>query len=243
MLTDSQIERYSRQIILHGVGGKGQERLLRSRILLHGSGPIESAASLYLAGAGIGLLGIAASAERSPRRAADQPTGQALARLNPDCRVVTHSQQQLETPEPLVRDYDLTLSSTGTLQVCCHRLRLPFVFARLLEYGGALFVDRGYEQDRPCLRCIPEWFNLLDGRAKKECDDSAFFLGSLQATEAIKIILGLGQAQRSGLFRCEFPSLHFGEDDVRKNPRCPVCGPTEASIQQVGSAARPSSGG
>src|SRR5262245_12739667 len=106
MLCDSQIERYSWQIILPQVGGKGQEKLLRARVLVHGSGPLPTVALLYLAAAGVGTLGVIAG-DSSPVLSVFAPDQRdaafvALTRLNPDCTVVTHEAMNSSDPEQIV---------------------------------------------------------------------------------------------------------------------------------------------
>src|SRR5713226_9833172 len=107
MLSDSQIERYSRQIILPQVGGKGQEKLLRARALVNGSGPLQTAALLYLAAAGVGTLGVIANDSGAvfSAFAPDQreTVSAALTGLNPDCTVVIHRETDVADLEQLVR--------------------------------------------------------------------------------------------------------------------------------------------
>ncbi|HKA55520.1 MAG TPA: ThiF family adenylyltransferase, partial [Candidatus Binatia bacterium] len=143
MLSDSQIERYSRQIILPQVGGKGQEKLLRARVLVHGSGPLQTAALLYLAAAGVGTLGVIAG-DSSPVLSAfalDQKdtTSAALTRLNPDCTVVIHEAMTCPGPEQIVQGYDLVLSPPGPLHETCYTLRRPFLCAQVSAAGAWLF--------------------------------------------------------------------------------------------------------
>src|SRR5919204_1481442 len=109
MLSDSQIERYSRQIILPQVGGKGQEKLLRARVLVNGNGPLQTTALFYLAAAGVGTIGVLASAPFFvfSALAANQKEAlvNVLTRLNPDCVVAVHSTEDGVHPEQLVQGY------------------------------------------------------------------------------------------------------------------------------------------
>src|SRR5438105_1808791 len=127
MLSDSQVERYSRQIILPQVGGRGQEKLLRAHVLVNGSGLLQSTVLLYLAAAGVGTIGVIATAPFSllPALAADQhnAVSDALTRLNPDCTMVLHSGKDLACPEQLVQGYDLVLSAPDPLHDTCYALR------------------------------------------------------------------------------------------------------------------------
>jgi molybdopterin/thiamine biosynthesis adenylyltransferase len=227
MLSDAQIERYSRQIILPQVGGKGQEKLLHARVLVNGGGPLHTAALLYLAAAGVGTIGVAANAPPSllPALAVDQedPAHGVLTRLNPDCTVTVHPAEDAASPEQLVQGYDIVLSAPDRLHDTCYALRRPFICAQVSSRSAWLFSCRGYEPDQPCLRCLaPQTCGGAEGSAFAEV--AAVFLGTLQTTEALKLILGLSPASGGKLWQCQFPALHFSESVVRKNPECWLCG-------------------
>jgi len=227
MLSDSQIERYSRQIILPQVGGKGQEKLLRARVLVNGSGPLQTAALFYLAAAGVGTLGVLANTPPSVFSAlvADQEeaTSRVLTRLNPDCTVVVHTGADAIRPAHLVQQYDLVLSAPDPLHDACYAARRPFICAQVASSEAWLFVCRGYEPDQPCLHCLP--VQLGQSRESTAFTEvAALFLGTLQTTEALKSILGLHQTSRGKLLRCQFPALHFSASLVKKDPGCSLCG-------------------
>jgi adenylyltransferase/sulfurtransferase len=225
MLSDSQIERYSRQIILPQVGGKGQEKLLRARVLVNGSGPLQTSALLYLAAAGVGTLGVITndSGAMFPAFAPEQTetVSAALTGLNPDCAVVIHRETDIADSEQLVRKYDLVLSAPGPLHDVCYALRQPFLCAQVSAVDTWLFLCTGYEPDSPCLHCVPRQFFADD---KNEHALAALLVGTLQATEAIKLILGLACSSLSRLLYCQFPAQHFSGRIVRKDPQCALCG-------------------
>jgi len=225
MLSDSQIERYSRQIILPQVGGKGQEKLLRARVLVNGSGSLQTSALLYLAAAGVGTLGVIANDSGAvfSAFAPDQreTVSAALTDLNPDCTVVIHGAMDPPSPEQIVRGYDLVLSPPSPLHEVCYALRRPFLCAQVLAVDAWLFLCTGYEPDRPCLRCLPR--HLFEERTNMPLL-APLFLGTLQATEAIKLILGLSRSSTGKLLHCQFPTLHFSERPVQKDPQCNLCG-------------------
>jgi molybdopterin-synthase adenylyltransferase len=225
MLSDLQIERYSRQIILPQVGGKGQEKLLRARVLVNGSGPLQTAALLYLAAAGVGTIGVIVD-DSSPVLSALAPdqkdtVSAALTRLNPDCTVVIHGAMDPAGPEQIVQGYDLVLSPPGPLHDVCYALRRPFLCAQVSAVDTWLFLCTGYEPDSPCLRCLPH--PLCEERTDTPLL-APLFLGTLQATEAIKLMLGLPRSSTGKLLHCQFPTLHFSERPVRKDPQCNLCG-------------------
>ena len=192
MLSDAQIERYSRQIILPQVGGKGQEKILHSRVLVHTDGLLEAAALLYLAAAGVGTIGIVRSqsvtsvtpgtartvfsalaedASESDQDEQDEQDEQdvrikALTRLNPDCTIITHigggDEEDALQPEQLVQHYDLVLAATATLHDACYVARKPFIWAHIVEGQAYLLVCRGDKPDWPCLRCLSSDFLASD---------------------------------------------------------------------------------
>jgi adenylyltransferase/sulfurtransferase len=227
MLSDAQIERYSRQIILPQVGGKGQEKLLRARVLVNGSGPLQTAALYYLAAAGIGTVGVLANAPFPVFCALvpgqEETSAAVLTALNPDCSVVVHRAGDVVTPERFVQEYDIVLSGPDPLHEACYAARRPFVCAHVSGADAWLFSCRGYEPDLPCLRCLPPHFSQGSQEAHPFLEMASLFLGTLQATEVIKIILGLQQNSGATLFRCQFPALHLFESRVSKDPACPLC--------------------
>ncbi len=156
MLEDAQIERYSRQIILPQVGGRGQEKILRSRVYVDGDGLLATTALLYLVAAGVGTIGIARSkaapvfsalAEQS-LEPDEQLVAHTLRRLNPDCTIVVHPDEG----EHLT--YDLVLATTDALHDEWYAQHKPFVWGAINGEDARLFVSRGDKADRPCLRCL-----------------------------------------------------------------------------------------
>ncbi|MEW6296199.1 MAG: ThiF family adenylyltransferase [Thermodesulfobacteriota bacterium] len=244
MLSDSQIERYSRQIILPQVGGKGQEVLLRSKVLVNGDGLLQDAALLYLAAAGVGTVGLLGNchsslfAALSPAR--HPPAAVALTDLNPDCHVIGHREVGTSSHEQVVRHYDLVLSAPDeALHAACYALRRPFLCAAVTHTGGWFFAALGYQADSPCLQCVtardaagregplaralPPHPPVLSP-ASPEWPPLAMFLGALQATEAIKLLLGIDPPPGKKVWQCHFSPLHFSERVVEKTPQCPLCG-------------------
>lgn len=224
MLSDPQIERYSRQIILPQVGGKGQEKLLRARVLVNDSGLLQTAALFYLAAAGVGTVGVITPAPLpvfpafAPEQ--DDPVSLALTRLNPDCTVLIHRLAEAATPEQIVRGYDLVLSPPDSLYEVCYALHRPFLCAQVSTVGAWIFPCLGYEPNNPCLSCIPQQYFE---EARETSPLAGLFLGTLLATETIKFLLGLSRPSGK-LLLCQFPALHFSEQVVRKDPQCVVCG-------------------
>ena len=239
MLEDAQIERYSRQIILPQVGGKGQEKLLRSRVYVDGDGLLATAALLYLVAAGVGTIGVA-RAKAAPVFAAlteqslgpdEQPLAHTLRRLNPDCTIVTHSEEDAQS----LHHYDLILATTDALHDSWYAQHKPFVWGEINAADARLFVSRGDRADRPCLRCLfpsvdRDWSSELGGwvppqspTPNPQSPPYAFFVGTQLVTEALKIILHPQAESPSKLLTYTFPAFHCTEQTVEQNPHCPVC--------------------
>lgn len=230
MLSDRQIERYSRQIILPQVGGKGQERLLRTRVLVSGDGPWQAQALLYLVAAGVGHVGIC-GIEHPPILTALTSESQASASfafppLNPDCALVVHDHQQLcdfAKAAQLVQQYDLVIAEPNVqLHAVCHATRRPFFCGMARAVTAWFAVYRGYEDDLPCLACEPL---PQPETISSSCIDwpVGSFLGTVIGTEAMKWILGLSSTNAAKLSWYQFPALIFHERVLAKNPHCSVC--------------------
>jgi len=188
---------------------------------------LQTSALLYLAAAGVGTLGVIANDSGAvfSAFAPDQreTVSAALTGLNPDCTVVIHGAMDPPSPEQIVRGYDLVLSPPGPLHEVCYALRRPFLCAQASAIDAWVFLCTGYEPDSPCLRCLPR--HLFEERTNMPLL-APLFLGTLQATEAIKLILGLSRSSTGKLLHCQFPTLHFSERPVRKDPQCNLCGRT-----------------
>ena len=237
MLEDAQIERYSRQIILPQVGGKGQEKLLRSQVYVDGDGLLAAAALFYLVAAGVGTIGVTRAkaapifsvlTERS-LGSDEQPVAHTLRRLNPDCTLVTH----LDGGEQPPHHYDLVLATTDALHDGWYAQHKPFVWGAASGEGARLFVSRGDRADRPCLRCLfsenpprryaAGWIPPDTGTKDPLDSPYALFLGTQLVTEALKIILQPEADNPPKLLAYTFPAFHCTEHTVEKNPYCSVC--------------------
>jgi molybdopterin/thiamine biosynthesis adenylyltransferase len=237
MLSDLQIERYSRQIILPQVGGKGQETLLRSRVLVNGNGLLQTASLLYLAVAGVGKVGVL-----SKLRPALLSSLVDFVDLNPDCQVVMHDETETGDLKQLVQNYDVVLSHPeARLHAACYEVGRPFLCAAMTNAQGWLFSSLGYQSDWPCLQCLPlqfsenpldsfvgEAFSTFDSNIaanfSASCSPMSMFFGALQATEALKLLLGLHKTSARKLWQCHFTPLRFSEHLIEKQPQCPLCG-------------------
>jgi sulfur-carrier protein adenylyltransferase/sulfurtransferase len=256
-MTAEYERRYARHLVLPGVGFRGQELLGKARILVVGAGGLGSPALMYLAAAGVGTLGIAdcdvvelSNLQRQilfTTGDIGKPKAEiAAARLtamNPGVRTETHGERITEeNARAIIGRYDLVLDCTdnfGTrylLNDACVLLSRPDVFGTVYQFEGqiALFdASRG-----SCLRCFlpaPPPPGLVPGCADGGVMGAmAGVVGSLQALQAIKIIVGAGNPLIGRLITIDGLSNTQSSVDIRKNPDCPVCGthPTIRSLKE-----------
>jgi adenylyltransferase/sulfurtransferase len=227
MLSDEQIERYSRQIILPQVGGKGQEKLLHSRVCMSAFGPLQTSALHYLAAAGVGTLGVFSQSQDSLLTSLASPQERnpfhLFTRLNPDCTMKLHVREETRASQKFVRAYDLILSDSDFLHEACYRERRPFLYASVFENEACFMICRGYEPHAPCLRCLPSTFAQSSPSLSLFSEIAALFIGAHLATEAIKQLLNLSLTLEAPLFRFRFPDFYSTKEIIQKSPDCPLC--------------------
>jgi molybdopterin/thiamine biosynthesis adenylyltransferase len=246
-LTEQQIERYGRHIVLEQIGGAGQEKLLSSSVLIVGAGGLGAPAALYLAAAGVGTIGIVdggnvdltnlqrqvihhmadVGAEKT-KSARDK-----ILAINPDVEVKTYRQWvKADNVREIIRDYDFIIDGTDNFAAkflvndACYFESKPFSHAGILRFDGQLLTVLPGETT--CYRCI------FDGpppaNAVPSCGQAgvlgvlAGVVGSLQATEAIKYLLGLGDLLTGTLLTYNALSMDFRKVQLNRNPDCPLCG-------------------
>lgn len=226
MLSDEQIERYSRQIILPQVGGKGQEKLLSAKVLVHASGAVHAAALHYLAAAGVGTLGIFAEANDDILLALSSPqhtgSGHILTRLNPDCTIIVHQADAVRSPLRLVEAYDAVIADSAELHDACRQAHRPFVYAQVTGEEAWLAVLRGYEADAPCLRCTSQVLPVTAAVSPYSAIGD-LFVGAQLATEAITYLLGLSPTQATQRLHFNMATFQCRRETVQKDRLCPVC--------------------
>ncbi len=245
--SEEEIKRYSRHIILKEVGGKGQKKLCEARVLIVGAGGLGSPAAYYLAAAGIGALGIVdddvvdiSNLQRQILHGTadiDRPKTESAAErigaLNPGVRVETHQVRlAAENVERIIRDYDVIINGLDNfparylLHDACFFGRKPLVEAGVLQFlGQAMTIVPGRG---PCYRCIfpepPPPGSVPSCQEAGVLGAVAGVLGVMQATEAIKLILGIGKPLIGRMMIYEALSGSFREVNFRPNPKCPLCG-------------------
>jgi len=246
--TEEQIERYSRHIILGEVGGKGQRKLLDSSAFVVGAGGLGSPALLYLAAAGIGTLGVGDSdavelsnlQRQIVHGTSDVGRNKALSareavrELNSDCEVkVVAERLTAANIRQAIRGYDVVLDGSDNFPTrflvadCCRFEGIPLVSAAILRFEGQLMTilpGRG----NPCYRCFLP--GLPPAGLVPSCQEAgvlgavAGVMGSLQATEAIKLLLGIGDLMSHRLL--VYDALEGGFRTAKRvpDPSCPLCG-------------------
>lgn len=250
MLTDEQLDRYARHIILREVGGAGQARLLASRVLIVGAGGLGAPAALYLAAAGVGTIGIVdddrvalSNLQRQilyRTEDVDRPkvtaAAEALHRLDPSVRVNAHDLHLEDaSARALIQDYDLVLDGTDNFATrhvvnrACVALARPLVSGAVAQFEGQVAVFKGHlDGDQPCYHCfVPE------GAAEAaNCAGQGVLgavtgvVGSLMAVEALKELTGAGESLAGRLLLYDALSTRFRSLRLARDPACPVCGGT-----------------
>lgn len=245
--TDEQIYRYSRHIILPDIGGAGQKKLLQAKVLLVGAGGLGSPAAMYLGAAGVGTLGLVdfdkvdlSNLQRQLlHRTKDvgrwklDSAEDTLNGLNPDVKVVKHrvvltSENVME----VIKDYDIVVNGTDNFPTR-YLVNDACVFAGKPLVDGSIFMFEGqatvYDaRQGPCYRCL---FPTPPPPGEvPSCQEAGVLgvlpgiIGSIEAVEAIKLILGKGAPLIGRLLLFDALAMEFREMKVEKDPRCPVCG-------------------
>ncbi len=246
MLSDEQIKRYSRQIIIPEIGGKGQRKLLESKVLVIGAGGLGSAAIQYLACAGVGYLGIVdgdnvdeSNLHRQPIHAGNLNKNKALSakefveKLNPDVKVEAYPFNI--TPEnirDIIRKYDVVIDCTDNfssrflINDACVLEKKPLVHAAVLRFEGQIITILPGES--ACYRCIfrraPPPGTMPSCREAGIIGTVTGILGTLQAMEAIKILLGYkDKLLTNTLLYIDLFTMEFTKVKVKRDENCPIC--------------------
>lgn len=247
MLSNEQIMRYSRHFPVPDFGKDGQEKLLDAKVLVIGAGGLGSPAALYLAAAGVGVLGIADSdvvelsnlqrqilhGTSDLGRAKVDSAAETLHELNPNVHVIPHHLFVTESNLPgLIADYDFVLECTDNYDAkflindACVKAGKPFCHGSVIRFFGQLMTY--LPGHGPCYRCVfhhpPAPGDALPAREAGVVGASAGVIGCLQAAEAIKFFLGAGDLLTGCLLTCDLLDMEFNKIPLQKDPACPVCG-------------------
>ena len=253
VLSADQRERYGRHILMPEVGEAGQQKLLESKVLLLGAGGLGSPAALYLAAAGVGTLGIvdmdvvdASNLQRQILHNMDRvgerkvdSAKKTLTALNPDVNVVTYDVRfGADNVLDILDGYDVVVDGTDNfptrylLNDASLLKRIPVVHGSIFRFEGQVSVFAPYEG--PCYRCLlPE---PPPTELAPSCAEAGVLgvlpgiIGSVQALEAIKLLLGLGDPLVGRLLAYDALEQSFRTFKVRRDPECPACGPHAGPI-------------
>jgi MoaD family protein len=256
--TQEQIVRYSRQIVLPEVGGKGQRKLLRSSVLIIGAGGLGSPAALYLASAGVGKIGIIDSdkVDLSNLQRQIVHTTKDIGRLkavsaleklkdiNPEVDVVTFNERlTVDNVSEVFKGWDIILDGSDNFPTkflandACVLKGIPLSNAGILRFTGMVMTI--LPRKGPCYRCLtPE---APPPGVIPSCQEAGVLgalpgiIGSIQAAEVIKYLLGVGELLVGRILVLDALEMRFEEFEVKRNPDCPICGdnPIIKDLSQV----------
>jgi molybdopterin/thiamine biosynthesis adenylyltransferase len=257
-LTQDQIVRYSRQLILKEVGGRGQRKLMESKVLIVGAGGLGSPAALYLAAAGVGRIGIADSdrvdlsnlqrqvihSTKSLGMPKAESAKETIQALNPEVEVTT-IEERLDSGNALkiLKGWDFVIDGSDNFPTkflindACVLKDIPFSHAGVLRFIGmttTVIPHRG-----PCYRCLIK--EAPPPGAVPTCQEAGVLgtvpgvMGAIQATEAIKFLIGAGNLLVGRVLYFDALNLRFDQFELKRNPRCPSCGdkPLIRDLSQV----------
>ncbi|WP_029151625.1 HesA/MoeB/ThiF family protein [Methylovulum miyakonense] len=246
-MNDNQLLRYSRQIMLPKIEVDGQQKLLAAKVLIVGAGGLGSPASIYLAAAGIGNITIYDDdvvdlsnlqrqiAHHTPDIGMDKAISsqQTLNKLNPDVNVNAVKQrlagEQLDVEvekADVVVDCSDNFATRFAINTACVRHKTPLVSGAAIRFEGQVSVFTPGRDNSPCYNCLYQ----SDGEELVNCATNGVvapitgIVGSIQALEAMKLILGIGETLVGKLLLIDGLSMEINSMNLKKNPTCPSCG-------------------
>jgi molybdopterin/thiamine biosynthesis adenylyltransferase/rhodanese-related sulfurtransferase len=258
-LTAEQRERYSRHMLVPEIGIEGQQKLLDAKVLLLGAGGLGSPTALYLAAAGVGTLGIVdddvvdlSNLQRQVIHTTDRigtpkvdSAEQSIHAINPDVNVVKY-QTRIDASNivEIIKDYDVVVDGVDNfptrylLNDATVRLKIPVVSASILGFDGQLSVFKPYEG--PCYRCL--FREPPPAELAPSCGANGVLgvlpgtMGLLQATEVVKLIVGIGDPAIGRLLLYDALGATLTEVKVHRDPECPICSrdPDEIRDEELG---------
>jgi len=255
-MTDEQIERYSRHIILKEVGAKGQKKLLNANVLIIGAGGLGAPAALYLAAAGVGHIGIVDADEvdlsnlqrqvihstADIGKAEVKSAKESMEAINPDVKVSTYRMfVDSSNIRELIREYDFILDGTDNFPAkflindACVLEGKPFSHAGIIRFQGQLMTY--VPGEGPCYRCV--FKNPPPKDAVPTCKQAGVIgamagtIGTLQAMEAIKYIIGKGELLTGKLLTYDALKMEFRKINLKKDGKCAVCGENPTILEPI----------
>ncbi len=244
--TESQIERYSRHIILQDVGVEGQIKISEGKVLIVGAGGLGAPVALYLAAAGVGTIGIIdgdvvdlTNLQRQVihftpdvNKAKVLSAKEKIEQLNPDVKVIAY-QELLSTYNifEIIKEYDFVVDGTDNFPTkflindACVLAKIPFSHGGILRFEGQTFT---YTPGNACYRCVfdsPPPPNVVHTCSQAGVLGSiAGILGTIQATEVLKFLVNKGELLTNRILTFNALAMEFRTITFRKNKNCPICG-------------------
>ena len=245
-MNDQQLLRYSRQIMLPQVDIDGQQKLLAAKVLIVGAGGLGSPASIYLAAAGIGQMTIYDNDEvdlsNLQRQIAHHTndigsdkvisTQDTLKKLNPDVKVIAVKQKlEGELLKKEVENADIVLdccdnfSTRFAVNSACVENKTPLVSGAAIRFEGQIAVFTPGSNESPCYNCLysDTGEEMINCASNGVIAPITGIVGSIQAMEAMKLIMGIGKTLTGRLLLLDGLSMQWNEMKLRKNAMCPTC--------------------
>jgi len=246
-MNDQDLLRYSRQIMLPEVDIEGQEALLNSTMLLIGMGGLGAPSSMYLAAAGVGHLIIAdfdrvelSNLQRQIihhtsdiNKLKVDSAKEKLQKINPNIKVTTITDLNENNLADWLKKVDVVLDGTDNFETrfkineLCVQERIPLVSAAVIRFEGQISVFKGYEIDQPCYQCLYS----PGGNSDENCTSNGILapvsgmLGTMQALQALKVIINIGEQLTGKLMLVDALSFDFRTVKVNKDANCSICKP------------------
>lgn len=257
-LTDQQLDRYARHIVLRDIGGAGQAKLLNSHVLLIGAGGIGCPAIQYLAAAGIGKISVVdddvVSLSNLQRQvlygdaqigtAKVDAAAEAVSKLNPDVQFCALKQRiTTDTSADILNNVDIVIDGSDNFKTrlivndLCLAAHVPLVSAAIGQFHGQIGTFTGWQEDAPCYRCF-----VGDAHDPDDCDDCATqgvlgamcgLMGSFAAMEAIRSLTGFGDNAKGKLHIFDGLKPAMRTVSLPKDPECGSCGLPTRSVDQT----------
>lgn len=254
-LTVDEVRRYSRHLIIPDLAMAGQQRLMNAKVLCVGAGGLGSPALMYLAAAGVGTLGIVEfdtvdesnlqrqiiHGQSDIGKSKAQSAKEKIAEINPYVKVITHELRlDVDNVMELFAQYDIIVDGTDNFATrylvndACVLLKKPYVWGSIYRFDGQASVF--WAEYGPCYRCLyPE---PPPPGMVPSCAEGGVLgvlcasIGSIQTTEAIKVITGIGEPLIGSLMIYDALEMSYRKIKVRKDPNCPLCGekPTQTAL-------------
>ncbi len=244
-MKDEDLLRYSRQIMLAEVGYDGQEKLQKTTMMLVGLGGLGSPSALYLAAAGVGHLIIVdfdtveiSNLQRQIihntkdiGKAKVVSAEEKIKALNPNTKITCVHELKDSNITELVNMADVVLDGTDNFEArfkinkACVEQKTPLVSAAVIRFEGQIATFKGYEDDQACYQCLYSY----DTNKDENCTENgilapvAGMLGSMQALQAIKVVLNIGEALVGSILMIDVLDLTFNRVKIGKDVNCPVC--------------------